>query len=72
MAQGSRLRVGVGVFGLLVVSTLCAGVDCGVAHAMSHPVHKVYTIVTQMRFDADGAILLFGVLLLGTLRSALD
>jgi hypothetical protein len=69
MSEGSRLRVGTGVVIALLVAMGSAAVDCGAAHLQSHAVHKVYPTITQMRFDADGGLLLFGIVVLAGVRS---
>ena len=71
MSEGSKLRVGMGVTLALLATMASAAVDCGIARAQSRAVGKVYPTIVEMRFDADGGLLLFGIVILAALRPRL-
>jgi hypothetical protein len=68
MPDEARVRASKGLLAVLALSLVAAATDCGTAHLGAHAVHKISPPLVQLRFDADGAFLLCGIVLLAALR----
>ncbi|HTA94233.1 MAG TPA: hypothetical protein VK745_31855 [Polyangiaceae bacterium] len=68
MPDQVRIRTSRGLIAVLALSLVAAATDCGVAHFGAHALHKIYPPLVELRFDTDGAFLLYGIVLLAALR----
>jgi hypothetical protein len=68
MAEASRTSLPLGVVGMIALVMFAALADCELSHVSAHPVNKVFPALVELRFNADGALVLFGIVIAATVR----